>query len=119
MDGLFDRVMAGQLDLTMLGIPWLLFGAIVGYVASTKKGFSPAAGLIGGALLGILSPVMFAMSTTGLGDNRKKCPACAEWVLLEAKICKHCRTELPPPSTEPTKVRAEPSITSDMFGGMG
>jgi predicted amidophosphoribosyltransferase len=26
----------------------------------------------------------------------RKCPACAEFVSKEAKVCKHCRTELVP-----------------------
>ena len=36
-------------------------------------------------------------------DRRRKCPYCAELVLAEATVCKHCRSELPPAIVEKYK----------------
>jgi hypothetical protein len=35
-----------------------------------------------------------AISRTEPQEKTFKCPACAEWIKAEAKICKHCRTEV-------------------------
>ena len=83
----------------MGAIFWLLLGALVGYAASQRKGFSPVAGLLGGALLGLLSPLLFLVSGTGIkGADGKKCPDCAESVKVDARVCKHCgkRFDAPP-----------------------
>ena len=66
-------------------VAWMLFGALVGLSAANRKGFSPAAGVIGGLLLGILSPLMYLVSA-----EKKKCPHCAEWIKKEASVCPHC-----------------------------
>lgn len=78
-------------------IAWMLFGALIGVVASQARGFSLAAGIIGGLLLGPLAVLMFFVSGISPGEaQRRKCPHCAEWVNAEAKICKHCRSPLGP-----------------------
>ena len=69
-------------------IIWMLFGALVGLSAANRKGFSPAAGVIGGLLLGIFSPLMYLVS-----PERKKCRYCAEWIKKEASICPHCQKD--------------------------
>lgn len=71
-------------------------GALIGYSAANRKGWNPVAGLIGGALLGILAPLMFCVSSVAGKSDSRKCPHCAEWVKLDAKVCKHCRKDLPP-----------------------
>lgn len=76
---------------------WLL-GALIGVAASQKKGFSLAAGILGGLLLGPLAFLMYFISGVSRSDQNRKCPQCAEFVKADAKICKHCRTELPPPA---------------------
>lgn len=68
---------------------WALFGALVGVSAAHHKGFSVAGGIIGGILLGVLSPLMFFAS-----GHRKRCPQCAEWIERKAKLCPHCRADL-------------------------
>lgn len=70
---------------------WVLFGALFGYAASQRRGFSATMGVLGGMLLGIFSPLMFFVSS-----ELKKCPSCAEWVQKDATICKHCHATLLP-----------------------
>lgn len=77
--------------VTTMGIGWLLIGALIGYAASQKKGFSPVAGVLGGALLGLLSPLLFFVSGTGIkAADGRKCPDCAELIKADAKVCRHC-----------------------------
>lgn len=75
---------------------WLMFGAIVGILASLKRGFSPVLGLLLGAFLGILAPLLFAVSgITSRGDlSFKVCPHCAERIKPAANVCKHCGRSL-------------------------
>jgi hypothetical protein len=68
---------------------WPLFGALIGISASRRKGFSTAGGIIGGLLLGLLSPLMFLVSA-----ERRKCPGCDEWISRKASICPKCRTTI-------------------------
>jgi len=68
---------------------WLILGALIGVTAAQRKGFSIVGGVIGGLMLGILSPLMFLVS-----PSRQKCPHCAEWIKEEAKICPHCQREV-------------------------
>jgi len=74
---------------------WALFGVVIGYAAAKRKGWNPAMGAVGGALLGPLALLLFFVSGVSRGDGkRKKCPHCAEWVAAEARVCKHCGREL-------------------------
>ena len=76
---------------------WGLLGALIGISAAQHRGFSVAAGIIGGLLLGPLAFLMYFVSgvTRRDGGNRK-CPSCAEWIKDEARVCKHCSREVPP-----------------------
>ena len=69
---------------------WLVFGALIGYLAASKRRWSPVAGVLGGALLGLLSPLLFLVSSTTRSDKTKVCPHCAELVKEAANVCKHC-----------------------------
>lgn len=77
-----------------IGLFWFVIGALIGAYAAQRKGFSIIGGVLGGALLGPLAILMFAVSSVSSGDKQKKCPACAEWVKREAKVCKHCGKEI-------------------------
>ena len=48
---------------------WLLFGAVIGLWAANKRGFNMAVGAIVGALLGILSPLLFLVTTARYSDD--------------------------------------------------
>lgn len=73
---------------------WLLFGALVGFTAATKRGWSPVGGVIGGAILGILSPLLFFVSGVSRGDRSKVCPQCAERIKEAAKVCRFCGAQV-------------------------
>jgi len=75
--------------LEIYGATYLLFGAIIGYAAASKRGWSPLGGIIGGAFLGILSPLLFFVSGVTRADITKKCPQCAENVKRAAKVCRY------------------------------
>jgi hypothetical protein len=72
-----------------MGIAWVLFGALIGVSAASRRGFSTAAGIIAGMLLGPLSFLMYFAS----GD-RRRCPQCAEWIQKKARLCPHCQSSL-------------------------
>jgi hypothetical protein len=78
-------------------IAWAAFGALIGYVAAQKKGFSTVAGLLGGAALGLAAPLLFLVSGIArAGDiSRRQCPFCREWVKPDATVCRYCHRDLP------------------------
>jgi hypothetical protein len=76
---------------------WCVCGALIGFAASQARGYSAAAGLLGGLLLGPLAVLMFAVSTVTRAGRNVKCPHCAEWVKPEAKVCKHCQRDIVEP----------------------
>lgn len=87
-------------------IMWPVAGALVGYMAAQKKGWSVIAGILGGMLLGALSPLMFCLSAVSSYDAATRtCPACAETVKAEAAVCKHCGRALVPVRQRQTVVR--------------
>lgn len=73
---------------------WLLVGVVIGYVASVKRGYSPVAGALGGAALGILSPLLFAVSSVAKTDKTKACPHCAERIKDAATVCRFCSRDV-------------------------
>lgn len=77
------------MDEYPLFLAWPFLGALIGAWASQRKRFSIAAGIVGGALLGVAAPLMFLVSGT-----RRKCPACAEMIARDAKVCRFCQKAL-------------------------
>jgi hypothetical protein len=51
----------------------------------------------------ILTPIFGLLIATFLPNSpsrmsgMRKSPACAEYISVEAKVCKHCTTQMPPP----------------------
>jgi hypothetical protein len=86
---------------------WLGFGAVVGSIAARRRGFSLALGLIGGLLLGLLSPLLFLVP-----GKRQKCPHCAEWVKIEAKVCPHCQRQIAGDAPQPAPEGADSGSTT-------
>lgn len=81
----------GRMAMDSILIGCAIFGALIGYVAAQKRGWSPVAGVLGGALLGIFSPLLFFVSGVSKNDRSKVCPQCAERVKAEAKVCRFCQ----------------------------
>ena len=87
----------------MIFILWVFFAILVGVYANSKgrSGFgffliatllSP---LIGFIIALVVPPINSKVEQKALeAGNMKKCPNCAEIVKVEAKLCKHCRSEL-------------------------
>ncbi|MCG7328031.1 hypothetical protein [Achromobacter sp. ACRQX] len=86
---------------------WLLFALVVGIVASGRGrsgfGWFILACLISPLLAGIFLLVSANLATKAERPNPSthvKCPDCAELVLAEAKVCKHCGCKLVPVSQQ-------------------
>lgn len=89
----------------MLWVLWLLFPIIAG-VAAERKGRSGGGWFLLGLLIGPFSLVVLALPSIeekrrdaarhGEINEFRKCPACAEIVRAEAKVCRFCQRELPP-----------------------
>ncbi|MFA7287211.1 MAG: GlsB/YeaQ/YmgE family stress response membrane protein [Patescibacteria group bacterium] len=71
---------------TPLGI---ILGVLLGFIGVLIILFVPKSGLAQTNTVGSNAP-----NPTDSTDTRK-CPFCAEVVRIEAKICKHCRSDLP------------------------
>ena len=78
-------------SLVLFIIIWLVCSSLVGLYAE-KKGLNVIGYTVGATLLSPLLAWLFALSAEP--GNVKTCPKCAEQVKQEAKICKHCRSEL-------------------------
>lgn len=90
-------------------LTWLLLGALVGYAAAEKKGFSKVAGMLGGAVLGpILAILLFAVSGVTSGVKPVQCRHCGQWINGAAATCPAChKSTAPEPTTRPCPACAE------------
>jgi uncharacterized membrane protein YeaQ/YmgE (transglycosylase-associated protein family) len=82
---------------------FLLCGVAAGQIYE-KKGRSAGTGFLGGFVLGpigVLLASVAAPDASGLEKNAqldrtlRKCPSCAEFVKLEANVCRFCQRDLP------------------------
>lgn len=88
----------------------LLISGVIGSWIARQRGRKPGEGFCLGFFLGpiglIVEGLLPQIGKLMPGDDRprRKCPFCAELVLPEAVICKHCGRELPavpPPAPQP------------------
>jgi hypothetical protein len=83
----------------------LIFGLIGAWIAR-KKGRDSAEGFALGFFLSaiglIIEGLLPEIRSTAPGRPQRKCPYCAEMVLAEAILCKHCHKELPKREIRPT-----------------
>jgi hypothetical protein len=76
-------------------ITWLLF-AIVTAFAAGARGRSTLLWFLIGFLLGPFGLVLVLVLPRQMGWTHTRCPACAELVLREATVCRHCHTQITP-----------------------
>lgn len=88
---------------------WIVCGIGAAAVASSK-GRSPLAWLALGLLLGPIAILIVGfMAKPGPDKNKlRKCPYCAETILKEATVCKHCGREVPMELVEIVRTRKCP-----------
>lgn len=86
---------------------WLLFAVVVGMIASSRGrsgfGWFILACLISPLLAGLFLLLSSNLATKAERPNPSthvKCPDCAELVLAEANVCKHCGCKLVPVSQQ-------------------
>jgi hypothetical protein len=117
----------------MVFFMWFMLAIAVGFLAGNRgrSGFwwfvlamliSPLLGFIFVLIAADLSKQ--ATSTTPGSNSHVRCPACAEWVLPEASVCKHCGAHLTPDPLFHSKVvtaakNAKASDTKDLLVGVG
>ena len=73
----------------------IVVNPLVGYAIGERKG-NVATGIILGLLLGPIGWLVTAMCFS----NLRKCPFCSEDIKPDAKVCRYCGRDLPPPVTE-------------------
>jgi len=94
----------------MVIVVWLVLALVAGVIASNKGrsffGFFLLAVLLS-PLIGIICALVAKSKTdleasnvrSGIGSRtHRKCPHCAEVVLREAKVCKHCGRDIASPT---------------------
>ncbi|OGS90104.1 MAG: hypothetical protein A2Z95_08385 [Gallionellales bacterium GWA2_60_18] len=96
---------------------WIVCAILAGAIGAMKN--RTPLGVILGTLLGFIGVLIicfvpkadkeqakptdaFILNPLDSPDTRK-CPFCAETVRIEAKICKHCRSDLPEYKAEPNE----------------
>jgi hypothetical protein len=70
-------------------IIWLCFGVVTA-IAAARKNKSPLAWFVVGALLGPFGLIAALLQSPYSPKTHMVCPDCAEFVLLDARVCKHC-----------------------------
>lgn len=74
---------------------WVIFGALMGYLAARVNHWNTAVGVVAGVAFGFFSPFLFGV--TGVVTDTSQtttCPHCAELVKTQAAKCRHCHEKL-------------------------
>jgi ribosomal protein L32 len=102
---------------------WFVFSIGVGVLAA-NKGRSGFGWFLLSMLISPLLGLLFAAVAKDLAREKReaaqqpgptthvKCAKCAEWVLPEATVCKHCGSALAPATDFPAQVRAVNEATA-------
>lgn len=114
---------------------WFLLAVAVGFLAGNRGRsafgwfvlamlLSPLIGFIFVLIAADLSKEGQARNATPGATSHVRCPACAEWVLPEASVCKHCGGPLTPDPMFHNKVataakEAKASDSKDLLIGIG
>lgn len=77
---------------------WILFSFVVAFIAGNKG----RSGFAWFFLSILISPLLTLILVLALKDltrepnhrTHDKCPDCGEWILKEARVCKHCGCRL-------------------------
>lgn len=101
------------MDILIIAIVWFILSAAVGTYADRLGRL----GVVYFLMSLIFSPLLMFIVALANGPKlvyptfktHKHCPNCAEWVLHEAIVCKHCGRDLPVLKTavQPHSVAAE------------
>lgn len=83
---------------------WFAFSIAVGMLAG-KRGRGSGTWFLISLILSPLLGMIFCLIADDLSkrvaaEERVKCPACAEMVLPDAVVCKHCHADLTPQTAE-------------------
>lgn len=73
---------------------WFIVGGALGAGAAQYKGRDLGYGALCGCMLGPIALILFHYMDEAIDTSVKKCPHCAELVLVEAKVCKHCGRDI-------------------------
>ena len=104
--------------LIFLVFAWAFLG-FIGVLIAQSKNLDPMEGATWGCLLGPIGWLVLAMKPgkagqpEGAGRRQRKCPFCAEYILAEAKLCKHCRKEVPPVEDDAELVRDPSTVCAE------
>lgn len=82
---------------------WFVFSLFAGAIAHNKRRSGIGFFLLAVVLSPFVGIIAALIASPGAPDRsgQKKCPQCAEWVMRQAKVCKHCGTQFDEARAEP------------------